>query len=48
MPSNQPPDNLSEELRQEIYQALAEEQDLYEFTVRRFTVRLIPMIHGRD
>jgi hypothetical protein len=40
VPSKQPPDNLSEELRQEIYQALADEQDLYEFTLQQARQRI--------
>jgi hypothetical protein len=40
MPSKHPPDDLSEELRQEIYQALADEQDLYEFTFQQARQRI--------
>lgn len=32
MSPHQPPEELSEERRMEIYQALADDQDLYEFT----------------
>ncbi len=40
MPSKQPPKALSQELRQEIYQALADEQDLYEFTLQQARQRI--------
>ena len=41
MPSKQPSDNLSEEQRQRIYQALADEQDLYEFTSQQARQRIV-------
>jgi hypothetical protein len=40
MPKKQPSEKLSEELRQEIYQALADEQDLYEFTLQQARQRI--------
>ncbi len=40
MPNKQPPNDRSEELRQEIYQALADEQDLYEFTLQQARQRV--------
>jgi hypothetical protein len=40
MPGKQPQDNLSEELRQEIYRALADEQDVYEFTLQQVRQRI--------
>jgi hypothetical protein len=40
MPKKQQTNDLSEELRQVIYQALADEQDLYEFTLQQARQRI--------
>jgi hypothetical protein len=40
MPKKQQTNDLSEELRQEILQALADEQDLYEFTLQQARQRI--------
>jgi hypothetical protein len=40
MPGNKPPRELSNDLRQEIYRALADEQELYEFTLEQARQRI--------
>jgi hypothetical protein len=41
MPTPRNPEGLPEERRMEIYQALADEQDLYEFTAEQARRRII-------
>lgn len=40
MSRHQPPEDLSQERRMEIFQALADEQDLYEFPIQQARERI--------